>query len=50
MIANYYDAKSYSISILGEISVKESWTRLFDIEPLSFVKDVIAVGKKDIYS
>jgi len=45
-ITHYYATESYTISILGEIGVKESWTRLFDIGPLSYVNDVITVGKK----
>ncbi|KEH20035.1 putative F-box domain, galactose oxidase/kelch, beta-propeller, F-box associated interaction [Medicago truncatula] len=46
MITRYHATESYTISILGEIGVKESWTRLFDIGPLSYVNDIIAVGKK----
>jgi hypothetical protein len=46
MITRYYATKSYTVSILGEIGVKESWTRLFDIGPLSYVNGVIAAGKK----
>jgi len=45
MITSYYNTESYTISILGEISVKESWTKLFDIGPLSSVNDVIAATK-----
>jgi len=46
MITHYYATKSYTISILGEIGVKESWTRLFDIGPLSYNNSVIAAGEK----
>ncbi|PNX79097.1 F-box protein [Trifolium pratense] len=38
---------SFSISILGEIGVKESRTTIFNVGPLSFsIKHIIAAGKK----
>jgi molecular chaperone HtpG len=49
IISNYvYNDGSYniSISILGEIGVKESWTRLFHVGPLSQVEYPIGAGKK----
>jgi len=45
MITNYISPKSCTISILGEIGVKESWTKLFNIGPLSSTNNVIATGK-----
>jgi len=47
IITKYDNATSFNISILGEIGVKESWTRLFDIGPLSSVEHFIAAGKKE---
>ncbi|MCI15523.1 F-box protein, partial [Trifolium medium] len=47
IISSYcYNAESYDISILGEIGVKESWTRLFHVGPLSQVECPIGAGKK----
>jgi len=53
MISNYINTTSSihtSISILGELGVKESWIKLFDIGPLSCVEYPIGVGMKgDIF-
>ncbi|AES65045.1 putative F-box domain-containing protein [Medicago truncatula] len=46
IISYYKGSRYFSISILGEIGVKESWTRLFDVGPLSSNLYPIAVGKK----
>jgi len=46
IISYYKGSTSFSISILGEIGVKESWTRLFDVGPLSSILYPIAAGKK----
>jgi molecular chaperone HtpG len=37
---------SFSISILGEIGVKESWINLFEVRPLTFIGSLIPTGKK----
>ncbi|XP_058758483.1 F-box/kelch-repeat protein At3g06240-like [Vicia villosa] len=37
---------SISISVLGEPGVAESWTKLFDIRPLSCIEHPIGSGKK----
>ncbi|PNY10138.1 F-box protein, partial [Trifolium pratense] len=44
-ISNYAQANTFHISILGEIGVKESWTKLFIVEPSSFVEHPIGMGK-----
>ncbi|KEH41367.1 hypothetical protein MTR_1g050305 [Medicago truncatula] len=51
MISNCVKTTSFhiSISILGELGVKESWTKLFDVGPLSDIKhpiDLIGAWKK----
>ncbi|KEH41368.1 F-box and associated interaction domain protein [Medicago truncatula] len=48
MISSYETRTSYhiSISILGELDVKESWTKLFDVGPLSDTEYPIGVCKK----
>jgi len=46
IISHYIGSTSFSISILGEIGVKESWTRLFDVGPLHSSCYPIATGKK----
>jgi len=46
LLTDCYDAMSVSISILGEIGVKESWTRLFEFDTLSCMEGSIEVGKK----
>ena len=43
---NYGGSTSFSISILGEIGVKESWTRLFDVGLSPSNLYPIAAGKK----
>ncbi|XP_058744980.1 F-box only protein 8-like [Vicia villosa] len=50
-ISNYNKAApTFHISILGEVGVKESWTKLFTVGPLSCVEYVIGVGKNgDIF-
>jgi F-box interacting protein len=44
-ISNYAYASTFHISILGVIGVKESWTKLFIVQPPSFVEHPIGVGK-----
>ena len=47
-ISNY--AETSTLSILGEVGVKESWTKLFIAGPLSCVNHPIEIGKKgDIF-
>jgi molecular chaperone HtpG len=46
VIVNHIETKSFHISILGEIGVKESWVRLFDIGPLSCIMRPIIVWNK----
>ncbi|XP_058746688.1 putative F-box protein At3g16210 [Vicia villosa] len=49
-ISYYLKATTFHISILGEIGVKESWTKLFTVGPLSCVEHPIGIGKKgDIF-
>ncbi|XP_058745137.1 F-box protein CPR1-like [Vicia villosa] len=48
----YYEevAPTFHISILGEVGVKESWTKLFTVGPLFGIVHPIGVGKKgDIF-
>jgi len=45
MIEYEDDPFYFFISILGEIGVAESWTRLFKIGPLYGVEEPIVVGK-----
>jgi molecular chaperone HtpG len=46
LLTDCYDTMSVSISILGEIGVKESWTKLFEFGPLSSLERSLEVGKK----
>lgn len=49
-ISNYLNTGTFHISILGEIGVKESWTKLVIVGPLSCVNHPIRIGKKgDIF-
>ncbi|XP_020239853.1 F-box/kelch-repeat protein At3g06240 [Cajanus cajan] len=50
MISNYLWINCLDISILGEIGVKESWTKIFTIGPLPCFELPIGVGHKgDIF-
>jgi len=46
IITHCKKTKSSQISILGELGVKESWIRLFHVEPLSCIEHPIGAGKK----
>jgi hypothetical protein len=46
IIYNYKENISFQISILGEVGVKESWIRLFNIAPFSYIDYPIGTGKK----
>jgi molecular chaperone HtpG len=46
IITHCKKTKSSQISILGELGVKESWIRLFHVEPLSCIDHPIGAGKK----
>jgi len=46
IISNYKETNSFQISIIGELGVKESWIRLFDVEPLSCIDSPIGAWKK----
>ncbi|XP_024628797.1 F-box protein CPR1 [Medicago truncatula] len=48
MINQHADPMSFSISILGKIGVKESWTKLFNVASLPSFKDPISAGKKGV--
>ncbi|XP_058744983.1 F-box protein CPR1-like [Vicia villosa] len=50
-ISNYKEeAPTFHISVLGEVGVKESWTKLFTVGPLSCIDYPIGIGKKgDIF-
>ena len=46
-ISNYNElTTTFHISILGEVGVKESRTKLFMVGPLSYIEYPIGVGKK----
>jgi molecular chaperone HtpG len=46
LISFHVDTTTFYISILGEIGIKESWTRLFNIGPLPYIRRPIGVGTK----
>jgi molecular chaperone HtpG len=46
LISFHVDTTTCYISILGEIGIKESWTRLFNIGPLPYIRRPIGVGTK----
>jgi molecular chaperone HtpG len=46
LILNYSKTSTFHISILGELSVKESWTKLFIVGPLPCLEYPIGAGKK----
>ncbi|RHN41305.1 putative F-box domain, galactose oxidase/kelch, beta-propeller, F-box associated interaction [Medicago truncatula] len=48
MIIQHTDPFSFSIYILGEIGMKETWTKLVNVSPLPSMKDSIAAGKKGV--
>lgn len=49
-ISNYAVTGTFHISILGEVGVKESWTKLFIVGPLPDIEYPIGIGKKgDIF-
>ncbi|GAU21654.1 hypothetical protein TSUD_251380 [Trifolium subterraneum] len=45
VMLNYTETSIFHISILGELGVKESWTKLFIIGPLPCLEHPIGVGK-----
>ena len=45
-ISNYAGTTTFHISVLDEVGVKESWTKLFIVGPLSCVEHPIGVGMK----
>jgi molecular chaperone HtpG len=45
LISNYVEMTTFHISILGELGVKESWTKLFTIGPLPCIEHPIGKGK-----
>ncbi|RHN52669.1 putative F-box domain-containing protein [Medicago truncatula] len=45
LISNYVEMTTFHISILGELGVKESWTKLFIIGPLPCIEHPIGEGK-----
>jgi hypothetical protein len=46
MISTYLETSTFYISILGELGVRESWTKLFIVENLPLIEYPIGVGKK----
>ncbi|KAK7401189.1 hypothetical protein VNO78_12510 [Psophocarpus tetragonolobus] len=50
LMSNDLDTFTFHISILGEVGVKESWTKLFVVGPLPNVKYPIRLEKKNIFS
>ncbi|XP_058744864.1 F-box/kelch-repeat protein At3g06240-like [Vicia villosa] len=47
LISTYIETSTFHISILGELGVKESWTKLFVINHLPFICSPIGVGIKN---
>ncbi|CAL5205376.1 unnamed protein product [Lathyrus oleraceus] len=45
-IVNYEETNTFHISILGELGVKESWSKLFIVGPLSCLQLPIGIWKK----
>jgi len=46
LIAFHKETSTFHIAILGELGIKESWTKLFIVGPLSCVERPIGVGMK----
>ncbi|KEH17000.1 putative F-box domain, leucine-rich repeat domain, L domain-containing protein [Medicago truncatula] len=46
LIAFHRETTTFDIAILGELGIKESWTKLFTVGPLSCVERPIRVGTK----
>jgi len=46
LVSYHEDTTTFQISILGEFGMKETWTKLFNIGPLSCVERPIGVGTK----
>jgi len=46
LISYHEEMSTFHISILGELAVKESWTKLFIVRPLPCVERPIGVGTK----
>ncbi|CAK8567463.1 unnamed protein product [Lathyrus sativus] len=44
LISNYANTTTFHVSILGELGVKESWTKLFIIGPLPGIENPIGEG------
>jgi hypothetical protein len=50
LIVFYEETTTFHIAILGELGIKESWTKLFIVGPLSCVEHPTGVGTKgDIF-
>ncbi|CAK8538730.1 unnamed protein product [Lathyrus sativus] len=47
LISTYIKTSTFHISILGELGVRESWTKLYVINNLSFIQYPIGVGIKN---
>jgi hypothetical protein len=48
--AFYHDETTFHISILGELGVTESWTKLFIVGPLPYIHYHVGAGKNgDIF-
>ncbi|CAI8587113.1 unnamed protein product [Vicia faba] len=46
-ITNYHETATFHISILGEVRVKDLWTKLFVVGLLSCVDHLMGVGKNN---
>jgi molecular chaperone HtpG len=46
LILYYKETDKFHISILGELGVKESWTKIFTVGPLPWIEYLIGAGKK----
>jgi molecular chaperone HtpG len=46
LVLNDMDTSTFHISILGEVGVKKSWTKLFVVEDLPCLEHFVGAGKK----
>lgn len=44
----YDKTTTFHITILGELGVKESWTKVFIVKPIPYFERIIGVGKKGV--
>jgi hypothetical protein len=46
LILKHKETATFHISILGELGVKESWTKIFIVGPLPSLEQLVGMGKK----